>query len=222
MQEDYQVMPKPVYDFNIVSNSLLSKFKDWLDGKPEQEEKPASYRIGNLFDALITDGDKLDLFNRKYVGYNDEIFTFTETEYYTLKGMEKSFLNFIENTQWKNLLPFWKFQQRFVAPYIVNSEITFNLKSIYDISIIGKVGIDLKTTKAKSLNAFIKACEYFDYDRGRYLYTQSSGIEKDYIIGICSLPPYNVYIIDSVKQGWMETGKRKMDALLVQYYYYFC
>lgn len=204
----------------LVSNSKLSQFKDWLDGKDEQEKNPDRFNIGNLFDAIITAPHKLDLFNMTYTDY-DNSFKFTESDYSRIIAMKKSY-DHVSNKYFGSLINLALYQKKYINKYDLTDEISFSLKSIYDIVLGEKIGIDIKTTKQKKLNNFISACLFLDYDRARYLYTQSSGIQRDFIIGVCTEYPYPIHFIDCIKLGWMESGKKKMDSLLLDYYYYFC
>lgn len=204
-----------------ISNSTLTKFKDWLHGNYSDEDMEPVFRIGNLFDALITQPDKIDLFKMKYKHFQDE-FIFSKSEYNQVLAMKKSYDDFLCENPIGKLMRFADYQKTFKSDYWLNDKIGFSLKSIYDITIHDKVGIDIKTTHAKKREQFINGCLYLDYDRARYLYTQASNMKQDYIIGVCVLPPYPIHFIDCFREGWMQSGKEKMDNLLLQYYYYFC
>jgi hypothetical protein len=56
-------------------------------------------------------------------------------------------------------------------------------------------GADLKSTKAKSENAFIEACTNFGYFGECKLYEKIANLEDFYIIGVQKEKPYKVYVI---------------------------
>lgn len=207
---------------NSVSNSYLSKFKSWLRGE-ELEKESSGYFIGNIFDAIYTEPNKVNLLTNEYYD-NDETIVFTEEDSNRIMSMCRAFDKYIENIQgMKHLFDKSMKQAKFKKEYtftdgIIDSSVM--LTSRYDLILSEKIGFDIKTTKAKTLKQFKAACMYFDYDRARYIYSHTSNTKNDYIIGVQSEYPYNIYWISSEKENYYKSGKEKLDSLLVKLFYY--
>lgn len=207
---------------NKVSNSYLSKFKSWLRGD-DIEKESSGYLIGNIFDAIYTDTNKVNLLTNEYYN-NDETILFTNEDSKRIMAMCRSLDKYIDNIQGMKHLFYKSIKQaKFEKEYlftdgIIDSKII--LTSRYDLIVPSKIGFDIKTTQAKTLKQFKDACMYFDYDRARYIYAHTSNTKKDYILGVQSNDPYNIYLINSENENYYKSGKEKLDSLLIKLFYY--
>lgn len=202
----------------VISNSGLTKFKNWLYGI-HQDPNANYFNLGNIFDAALTEPEKVNLTLGIYEGVE-----ISKEDLRLIKAMHRSFSAWLKaNQSWMNIISMCKSQ------HIVRAEKDFEINGItfsllctckYDLFIPGKIGIDIKTTEAKTMKDFISACEFMDYDRSRAFYANTSGVEKDYIIGVSKVYPHNVFVVDSKKQGWIDRGTQKMNDLILQYFLY--
>ncbi len=148
----------------------------------------------------------------------------TKKEYEQLMAMKKSFETFCQKNNFTQLVDLSKKQFKAEKKVIIcdgSFKAPALLKCRYDLAIPMKIGIDIKTTQATTAKQFEAACKYFDYDRSRAFYCTTSDIPRDYIIGVSVKAPYNVFIIDSFKSGFINSGHLKMNKLLKQYAYFF-
>lgn len=203
-----------------VSASKLIRFKKWLDGV---EEKPAEerqeIRIGNLVDALITQPDKINMFSRSFAGHK-----FTNDEYELINKMYHSYLSFIKTSGIDLIIKHSQYQCKYfkVMEYQENDlHIQAPMKCIYDIvSNDNTIGIDIKTTQATTKKAFINGLKYTDQDQSRYIYNSLSKLKNDYIIGISKIKPYNCFLVNTIEEGFMKTGRNKLLVNLLDFYLY--
>lgn len=205
-----------------VSNSYLSTFKRWLRGE-ELEKDIVAYRLGNLFDAVYTEPNKINLLSNEFYPNKNETVIFTEKESATIMEMSRSLDKYLHKLNMLMVLNKADKQAKFEKEYLFSDgfiDSSVILTSRYDFIIKHKIGIDIKTTQAKNINQFRDACMYFDYDRSRYIYSHTSGTKNDYIIGVQTQYPFSVYMLNSEKENYYESGKQKLDSLLSKLYYY--
>lgn len=202
-----------------VSASKLIRFKKWLRGIPETESDNKEIRIGNLIDALITKPKDINMFTRKYLGQ-----PFSNAEYDLISAMYKSYMSFIKTMRVDLILETAENQKSFTENKVFveqNLEIHVPLKCIYDkFSFEACMGFDIKTTMATTQKAFINGLKFMDQDQSRYLYTQTSGLKSDIIIGISKIKPYKVFWVDTFAEGFMESGRNKLLINLLDFYLY--
>lgn len=202
-----------------VSASKLIRFKKWLNGVEETESDNKEIRIGNLIDALITKPNDINMFTRKYLGQ-----PFSNDEYDLICAMHKSYLKFIKGMRIDMILEGAENQKQFIEKKVFkeqNLEIHVPLKCIYDkFSFEACMGFDIKTTTATTHKAFVNGLKFMDQDQSRYLYTQTSGLKSDIIIGISKIKPHKVFWVDTFHEKFMESGRNKLLVNLLDFYLY--
>lgn len=203
-----------------VSASKLIRFKKWLDGVEEkQEDENQAIKIGNLIDALITQPDRINMFSKLFAGH-----IFSNDEYELINKMHHSFLNFIHASGIDLLIKHSQKQCKYskVMTYQESDlHIQAPMKCIYDIvTNDNTIGIDIKTTQATTKKAFINGLKYTDQDQSRYIYNSLSNLKNDYIIGISKIKPYNCFLVNTIEEGFMKTGRNKLLVNLLDFYLY--
>lgn len=202
-----------------VSASKLIRFKKWLNGIPETESDNKEIRIGNLIDALITKPKDINLFKREYLGQKIQ-----NDEWDLIMNMHKSYISFIKTMRIDLILETAENQKQFLENKIFteqNLEIHVPLKCIYDkFSFEACMGFDIKITTATTKKAFVNGLKFMDQDQSRYLYTQTSGLKSDIIIGISKIKPYNIFWVDTFAEGFMESGRNKLLINLLNFALY--
>lgn len=80
------------------------------------------------------------------------------------------------------------------------------------------IASDLKSTSAKTLNAFLRACIDFGYYTQGYIYSELIGVSTYIISGVCKSYPA-VYTVQMSKTDFA-TGEKELDRLLENLEYY--
>jgi hypothetical protein len=183
-----------------LNNSKLTWLKQALRGNTFDQSE--SYLIfGDLVDAMLTEPAKVDHIDRSFV-YNGNVVKFNKIIFQTAKNMTESCLDYMDKMNMTTLFE-KSYKQHVVCrekvEIVVDDEISFlmNMKCKYDIHIPNIIGIDFKTTQAKTWKQFYDACKWMEYDRSRYFYSNVSGTKNDWIVGISKHPPHRIFHVDS-------------------------
>lgn len=167
------------YGRNEVSNSDLSWLKNQL--YPHFMPDPTNaFKFGNLIDAMITEGDKVDYFQHTVddVRYSKEDFDLAEE----MKRV------FYRDEMCRTIAANAKGQA------VMTKHQTFNFRG-YEFELDTRCkwdlwadswqwGGDIKSTACTTQKQFEEACRFFDYDRSRAWYMDIAGSKRDIIIGI--------------------------------------
>lgn len=196
------------------SNSKLTALAQELGLIPEYGgDANEAYRIGSLFDAVITEPDKLDLIRGIIFGTDYE---FTSEEYKACIDMKKSLER---NSIYKTFLGFNpNYQKEIYQENFDFGEFKLNMRAKLDYFIPGMVA-DLKSTVANSQKAFENACDLFGYWRQMWLYCQLTKSKKAMIFGVSKMKPYKVFVVN-INEGddnWKK-GEREIKELAFKYY----
>lgn len=199
------------------SNSALSKLGRQLGLFPELNiDTYNAYRLGSLFDAEVTEPDKLDLINNRIFGTE---YTFTQDEYRNIKRMHQalksdnmyqSFMRCNPEMQKEIYTPSFPFEYE-------GFSFTINMKAKLDFFVPGIVS-DLKSTATTSQKQFESAFLQFGYPRQMVLYCRLTGARKAIVFGV-SKENHKVFII-TMQEGdklW-RTGKKELNHLAFKYH----
>lgn len=196
------------------SNSKLTAFAQELGIIPEYGgDEHEAYRIGSLFDAVVTEPAKLDLIQGVILGTEYE---FTENEYKNCLGMKKSLER---NSVYKTFLSLSpNYQKEIYQEGFDFGEFKLDMRAKLDYFIPGMVA-DLKSTVANSQKAFENACDLFGYWRQLWLYCKLTNSKKAMIFGVSKKQPYNVFVvnINEDDENWKK-GEREIKELAWKYY----
>lgn len=212
----------PYYNRPEVSNSDLTALKKLLYGGSNIDPTQA-YAFGSLIDAMITENDKVDYYNRSLNGYE-----YTKEEFENAKKMKAAFC---KDAFAKVIMERCSFQH-----ISVNHGFNINYNGFdFQLDVRCKwdfifpkgwrMGGDIKSTAAETQAQFEAACEYFDYFRSRAWYMDIEGTDKDLLIGISKVNHkiFKVNIdrnaaIGSKARNLYEKGKEEYQELAFKYW----
>lgn len=174
----------PYFGRPEVSNSDLSSLKAMLyPNGLTFGDKWKAYAFGTLLDNLITEPDKVDLFNLK-VQYQD--YPYTQEDFDLALKMKRAYL---KDDFCRMINEAADFQAITVVPdFKINYmgfEFSLPARCKWDLLVPSwNMGGDIKSTAAETQQQFEAACQHFDYFRSRAWYMDLQGTDKDMLIGI--------------------------------------
>lgn len=197
------------------SNSALSKMAIELGLRPPLPgDIKEAYRIGSLFDAVVTEPGLIDLIQMKCGEYS-----FTKEEHRNCNAMHEALLR---NSLYQSLLDCKPEYQREIYADNVEFEhdgnrFYLNMKGKLDYFIPGMVA-DLKSTATESQRAFEAACEQFEYWRQMVLYCRLAGVKRAMIFGVSKVK-HKVFtaLVEQGDERW-KTGEKQLNELAYKYY----
>lgn len=168
-----------------ISNSDLSKLKDLLYPSAEIGDKTRAYAFGTLLDNLITEPNKVNLFNLTVENVD---YRFSTEEFELAREMKKAYLKdsfckkINENADFQSVEIRHDFKIDFNG---FEFSLSAGVRCKWDLLVRSwKMGGDIKSTTAETQSQFEAACEHFDYFRSRAWYMDITGTDKDMLIGI--------------------------------------
>jgi hypothetical protein len=207
------------YQRNECSNSDLTALELLFSTRDFVRDATEAYRFGRLIDYMITENFRVNYFKKTAAGeqYNAE-------EFKAASNMKKSFFRdpFCSKLAQNGLG-----QTIFIEPHFkieyrgFEFELPFRIKYDLFMKLMGW-GADIKSTTATTLDQFIAAIKYFNYDRQRAVYMDISGAPKDVLIGISKTAPYKIFKVPITRESELyKTGKEKYQALAFRYWQLF-
>jgi hypothetical protein len=149
-------------------------------------------RFGTLFDAIVTERNKIDFLNQRI-----ETEQYTKDEFDLAERMKKALL---EDVRIKTIVGLSKFQVVKTDKLLIDG-IELPRRCKYDGWIQSAVfGWDLKSTSAKSEKEFYNHINTFSYYRQRAWYMDISGAQKDLLIAV-SKHNLKVFIVPITKES---------------------
>ncbi len=202
--------PAKYYEHSSMSNSDLGK----LEQRDQEFDPTEAYAFGNLVDHLITEPDKVDVYQNTCDGN-----VFTALQMKLALDMKASFM---KNAMCKRIVDMSSFQtimhKRLIHQFD-NIEFTIDARCKWDLWINTHLGGgDIKTTTATTQEQFEAACKHFHYPRQRFMYMTLGETEKDILIGISKVNQ-KVFILP-IRKGdafWQE-GKEDYERMVVEYW----
>ena len=207
------------YDRKEVSNSDLTELKNLLYPQPQYGDKEQAFKFGTLVDALITEPNRVDLFNFRV----DDV-QYLEDDFRLAVEMRKSLLSesrkdtFLANVLKHSETQKTSIRQKQEFNYC-GFEYTLDTRCKWDWFISSmNFGGDLKTTAAASQKEFEEAVDFFDWDRSRAWYMDIVGSDKDFIYAIskknCKVFKFFITRVDKTYQR----GQEKYNELAFKYW----
>ena len=181
----------------FMSNSKLSSYARELGLIPEISNKNQydNYRLGTLFDLLITEPERVDKLNGKLIGTD---YSFTQEEF---KQSSKMASSFYKSAIYTKIKPFnLEFQKEIYDENFKIFGLPIPFKAKLDIYLPGWV-LDIKTTDAASQKQFEASCELFGYYRQMYLYMKLTGANHSTLIGVSKKAPHKVFEVHFNKRS---------------------
>lgn len=200
------------------SNSALSALGQELGILPQLPgNKYEAYRMGSLFDAVITEPDLLDLIQKKILGTD---YSFTRAEYETCLRMRmalnqnptyQAFAKCNPDVQKEVYTPNYSFEYE-------GFKFKLNMRGKLDFFISGLVS-DLKSTACTSQRSFEEACIQFGYWRQMVLYCGLTDAKKAIIFGVSKTAPHKVFIVTmKPSDALWKRGGEQLNYLAFKYY----
>lgn len=186
--------PDSYYQRSEVSNSDLSKLKQVLYPR-DMPDPTQAYRFGNLIDAMITEPERVDYFQK--CCDND---VFSDSDWRIAERMKAAFWS---DSLCENLMKGVETQKVMVkrrALSFKGYDFELDVRCKWDgwRPDLG-YGFDIKSTSAQTQNEFETAARYFDYPRQRSWYMDIAESNFDVLIGI-SKKNFKVFKI-AIKRG---------------------
>lgn len=203
------------FELPAVSNSDLTSIKLLLYPK-DLTDYTEAYRFGTLLDNMITEPYRIDYYKRTCDGEK-----YFKPDFTVAEAMKKAFY---QDEYCMNIL-----RAKPDFQYIKTKEMTFNFCG-FEFTLLCKCkwdfwlrryifGGDIKSTMATSQKGFEKACDYFDYDRQRAWYMDTSDSNEDVIIGISKVAPHKIFKVFVNRDSEIyKSGKDKYKYLAFKYY----
>ncbi len=202
--------PQKYYEHPSMSNSDLSELEEFSTGF----DPTHAYAFGNLVDHLITEPEKVDVYQKTCDGYR-----FTQSDIDAAIKMKAAFMeDKFAKSIYENAV-FQKIMYKRLHHEFGHIKFTLEARCKWDMwMLFHNWGSDIKTTTATTERQFIAACEYFQYFRQRFFYMTLAGSERDLIIGI-SKKNQKVFKVPIEKgdQHW-QIGKEQYETLVVEYW----
>lgn len=202
------------FDHPYCSNSALTALGQELGILPDFGGNPEeAYRLGTLFDAVVTEPQKIDLLQLRII---DTDYSFTKEEFESAKSMKRS----LEADQFYKIFLLNKpdFQKEVYEKDFQFDGFQLSMRGKLDYFIPGMVA-DLKSTACTSQKSFEAACGQFGYWRQMWLYCSLTKTERAMIFGVSKSKPHRVFIV-KIKKGdpkWIEAEK-EINQLAFKYY----
>ncbi|MDQ7947661.1 MAG: hypothetical protein AAGB30_11200 [Pedobacter sp.] len=211
----------PYFSRPEVSNSDLSSLKQLLypDGLTFGDKQKA-YAFGTLLDNLITEPDKVDLFNLK-VEYQD--YPYTQDDFDLALRMKRAYLKDPFCKMINDHADFQAISVRHNWQIVYEGfEFQLDVRCKWDLLVRDwKMGGDIKSTAAETQGQFEAACEHFDYFRSRAWYMDIAGTDKDMLIGISKKNCKVFKIAINRGDALYQKGKSEYQELAFKYWQLF-
>jgi len=202
------------YSHPYCSNSALTMLAQELGlyGSKQSDKDPYdNFRLGTLFDALVTEPHLIDLNRQIIIGTGYE---FSEKEYLTMQKMHESLRNDITFSEFISLRPSSQ-KEIYCENFSFDGSVELNMKAKLDWQLPGLV-VDLKTTSAKTEESFNYAFEMFGYHRQMRLYCELTESRTAFTFAVSKIFPHPVFIIKFCKKHalWEQAGDELKELML--------
>lgn len=199
-----------------VSNSDLSWLKKHELAYEVACDWEKAFRFGSLVDAIITEPEKINYFNRTVEGQDGP---YTEEEFAQARKM---LVSFRRDELCRKYIGLSTMQE------CMNKRRHFNFEGVkFELDVRCKWdlwmkvlnwGADIKSTTATTQKQFEDAIRYFDYDRQRAWYMDIAGSDRDMLIGISKVN-FKVFKVP-IQRGdeLYKSGLEKYNALAFKYW----
>lgn len=209
------IIVDPYYLRSEVSNSDLSALQNYFNPPSFSIDLTTAFRFGSLVDAMITEPDQVDLFNRRAGSIR-----FEKDEWEKARKMK---MVFFADPFCKSLASQCELQKVSVKPkFAIQHEgvdFTLPMRAKWDF-FAPKIDLsgDLKTTAALTQAQFEETISHYSYDRQAALYMDLEG--KTNFIFIAISKGNNKIFKVPVKKGddIYNSGKEKYQRLAFSYY----
>lgn len=212
-------MTDTYYSRQEVSNSDLTELKNLLYPRTQYGDKVAAFKFGTLFDALITEQDKINFYR------------------HTVDGVQYTTEDFERAEAMRKALRMEARKDQFLAHVLESAEMQkFSVRKNQEFEYAGfkyyldtrckwdfwlpdvHFGGDLKSTAAETQKQFDEAFDFFDWDRSRAWYADIEETNQDFIYAV-SKKNFKVFK-KFIKRGdpWFVRGQEKYNELAFKWW----
>jgi hypothetical protein len=209
--------PDPYYGRPEVSNSDLSSLRELLYGSSKPGDKEKAYAFGNLIDHLITEPEKVDLYQRTC-----QCITFSQDEINQALAMKRAYHKDAYCDQTHGMATFQKIFCEDVELDYQGFKFILPMRCKFDrwFQMMG-YGDDIKSTACETEKQCWEALYHFDYDQQRAVYMTLSKSDKDMLIFI-SKKNYKVFKIPITRDSEIfKSGMAKFTEIAFKYWMMF-
>lgn len=205
------------YDRPEISNSDLGSFREMLYGCNNVGDKEKAYAFGNLIDHLITEPDKVDLYQRSCNGI-----TFSQDEINQALTMKRAYHKDAYCDQTHSLATFQKVIAEEVELNYHGFKFSLPMRCKFDRWFdMMNYGDDIKSTVCETEKQCKEALYHFNYDQQRAVYMTLAKSEKDMLIFI-SKKNYKVFKIPITRDSEIfKSGMAKFTEIAFKYWMLF-
>ena len=178
-------MTDTYYSRQEVSNSDLTELKNLLYPRAQYGDKEAAFKFGTLFDALITEPEKINFYRHTV----DNV-QYTTEDFERAGAMKKA----LRMEARKDLFLAHVLEKSSTQKFMVNKaqkleysgfEYYLDTRCKWDWWLDAiNFGGDLKSTFAETQKQFDEAIDFFDWDRSRAWYMDIAGSNRDFIYAV--------------------------------------
>lgn len=207
------------YNRKEVSNSDLTALKEYLEGNVRDMSSLTNiFFFGNLFDAMLTEKEKIDF---RRMTFNGE---FVDPELF--KKAEKMKLSFMKDPFARHIATASETQ----TVIVTDVDLSFNsypfklpmrCKLDFDLRNSDLV-CDLKSTSSSTQEQFEIAVDKFDYDRQAAVYMTLAGVNRFAIIGVSKRNMKLFKVLITKDSDLYKSGMEKFTELAFKWWSLFC
>lgn len=199
------------------SNSALSKLGRTIGMFPDLDiDTFNAYRLGSLFDAVVTEPQKLDLIQYRIF---ETDYTFTAQEYENSRLMHRSLQNEKMYQEFMKCKP--ELQKEIYQPSFPfefeGFSFMLDVKAKLDFFVPGIVS-DLKSTFATTKKQFESAFLQFSYPRQMVLYCRLTGAKKAIVFGVSKVNRKVFVIVMQEGDHLWRIGEKELNHMAFKYY----
>lgn len=202
--------PDKYYQHSAMSNSDLGE----LEQNKKDFDPTAAYAFGNLVDHLITEPEKVDVYQHTC---NNDVFTGAQMD--LALDMKAAFMRdptamkIFTNSDYQTIM-----HKRLIHKF-GKIEFTIDARCKWDLwmSSFGWGG-DIKTTTATTQSQFEAACKFFRYPRQRFFYMTMGLSTKDMLIGISKVNQKVFKIPIIIGDKFYLEGRADYEKLVIEYW----
>lgn len=212
-------MLDPYYSRIETSNSDLSEVFKMLNPTAYDFDFENALRFGNLFDCLVTELHKVNVYNRTVEGIDG---TYSIADFELAREMKKAFYKDATCAALMKIAECQKISVGMVQFQWNNFKFELAARAKWDIWLPRlNQGADIKTTTATTQKQFEEACHHFGYFRSRYYYMRLENCKQDMLIGVSKINKKIFKIPISMGDKLWKVGEQQANELAFSYWHLF-
>lgn len=211
--------PDPYYSRTEVSNSDLTALKEMLHPSPIVGDRERAFRFGTLFDAIITEPERVDYYRLTVDDqpYSDDDFLLAREMHRSLRltARHDPLLDRVLREADTQCVMVREAQRFEYGPL----EYTLPTRCKWDWWLPSLLfGGDLKSTGAATQAEFDEAVDLFDWDRSRAWYMDIARSDRDFIYAVSKRNCQVFRLLIERDDPVYAAGRDKYDELAFQYW----